>query len=507
MSKNYPWLAFVLSLVSGSLGCGGGSGGGSDAGRVDAARVDGGSDVDSSFDVDSGSSADAGGDARSPSDAGGDARVPPVVTPSVCADRGAEIVAATGNTISVSPAGDGQVTVDGATRSLRQVVSDASAGDTILLDDGTYTLPSASGGSYTGLYFTTANVTLRSASGDPSAVVIDSAYRSMGGESAAITVAAPGVVLANFTVKRSVFHLIHLWAAADATVVHNVRLIDAGQQFLKSSPGGSETVDGVEVGCSQFFMTAEGRDNVWGYGAQDGSTTCYTGGIDTHGARSWQVHDNSFEGIYCNADGVQRPAHGMSPDVRGGMTYTGGLSEYAIHMWDAEAGNGHVIERNRIINCARGIGLGMRTDVYDTVIKNNMVFSEHPGSREHDVGIAVERAHNTQVDNNTVIFTSGAAYGNAIEYRWDVTSGLSVRNNLTNQRIRARNGATATTSNNITDASPSWFRDAATGDLHLASCDEARVVGAGTVLPSVTLDVDAEARGSSNDIGADDCAP
>ncbi len=463
----------------------------------DAARRDSGA-----------ASADAGPDARAPDDAGSDvdAGSTPIPTPTLCADRSAAIIAATGNTIVVSPAGDGQVMVDGSMRTLRQVVSGASEGDTILLEDGTYTLPSAGDGSYTGLYFTTPNVTLRSASGDPTRVVIDSAYRAHGGQTAAITVDAPGIVLADFTVQRSVFHLIHFWSNGDRGVVHDVILIDGGQQFLKVSPGGGGTVDDVEVGCSQFRMTPAGRDNVWGYGPSDGSTTCYTGGIDAHDGRSWQIHDNFFEGIYCDATGVARPAHGMSPSARGDQTYMGGLSEYAIHMWDSEAGSGHTIERNRIVNCARGIGLGMRAEVYDTVIRNNMIYSEFDGSREHDVGINLERAHDMQVDNNTVLFTAAAAYSNAIEYRWDSTSGVEIRNNLTNQRIRDRNGASASLSTNIVDAQASWFRDASRGDLHLATCDEASVVGVGTPLPSVPTDYDAEPRGASNDIGADDCA-
>ena len=498
------WVQNRGLLIVGSLvwaaGCGGDSPAG-DGGAADSA-VDAGSTR-----VDSGPRADAGPDAQLP-DAGGDrdSSVPPPA-PSGCAERGAAIVAATGHTITVSPAGDGMVSVGGATRTLREVVSDAAEGDTVLLEDGTYTLPAASDGSFTGLYFTTPNVTLRAVSGDPSGVTIDAAYRSLGGESAAITVAASGVVLADFTVAHSVFHLIHLWADGDDAVVHDVHLVDGGQQFLKASPRSGETVDGAEISCSRFIMTAEGRDNVWGYGPADGGTRCYTGGVDTHNARDWNLHDNYFEGIYCNAGGVQRPAHGVASDVRGGMTYTGGLAEHAIHMWDSEAGSGHLIERNRVVNCARGIGLGLRDDVYGTVIQNNMVFSEFAGGSQHDVGIIVERAHDTQVDNNTVIFTSAAAYANAIEYRWDVTANLSVRNNLTNQRIQSRNGATATMSGNVTDASGTWFRSLASGDLHLARCDEASVVGAGTVLASVTQDIDGEPRGDSNDVGADDCAP
>ncbi len=481
-----------------------------DAGQVvvDANTPDGGDD-DAGRTPDTGVTADAGEseDAGEPSDAGssGDAGA---VVESLCDARSAEIAASTGATIFVAPAGDGLVSVGGgASRSLREVISGAAEGTTILLEDGTYLLPEAPAGAYSGLYFTTANVTLRGASGDPSAVVIDSAYRDHGGSSAAITVAAAGVVLADFSVKRSIFHLIHLWAAADDTLIHRVRLVDGGQQFLKASPGADERVDAVEVSCSQFFMGDDGRDNVWGYGAANGNTACYTGGIDTHDSRRWWVHDSRFEGIYCDQDGPQRPVHGKKADERGGQTYTGGLSEHAIHMWDAEQGGGHRIERNTIVNCARGIGLGFRTETYDTVIQNNMIFSRFPGGPGHDVGISVERAYNTQVDNNTIFFAASNSYSSTIEYRYASTDGLSIRNNLTNRRIRSRNDATASLLSNMIDAPSEWFVDTTQGDLRLATCDIPRVSGAGESLASVQDDIDQQPRGATHDIGAHQCTP
>lgn len=435
---------------------------------------------------------------------GGGGMMPPP-QPSACQDTTDAIVAATGNTITVSPAGDGEVTVDGNTTTLRSVLQGVQDGDTVLLEDGTYTLPEAGNG-YSGIYITTPNVTLRSASGNASAVIIDTAYRLHGGQTATITVDAPGVVLANFTVRRSVFHLIHLWENGDDALIHDVILEDGGQQFMKASPG-SGFVDDVTVSCSQFVMSADGRDNVWGYGSQNGNTRCYTGGIDTHDARRWHVHDSYFQGIYCNGDGPQRPVHGRAPDARNGMTYTGGLSEHAIHMWDAESGGGHIIERNTIVDCARGIGLGFNAETYDSVIVNNTVSSRFENTPEHDVGISVMRAHDTQVAHNTVIYTSPSAYPDAIEYRYGSTSNLSVVNNLTNQNVRARDGANADTQSNVTDADPSWFVDADGGNLHLGSCDLTSVVDAGSAFPSVTGDIDGETRDGASDIGADECMP
>ncbi len=421
--------------------------------------------------------------------------------PALCEDI--ELPVRDGAEIIVTPAGDGQVTVGGQTMTLRAAVSMASPGDTVLLEDGTYTLPDAPSGDYTGVFITTENITVRSASGNADAVVIDGAYRSMGdGGVGNITIDAPGVVLAHVTVTRSVFHLVHIWADGDGALIHDVRMIDGGQQFLKSSVGDG-SVDDVEISCSQFSMTDEGRDNVWGYGPSDGGTTCYTGGIDTHNARNWSVHDSRFEGIYCTPDGVQRPAHGRFPEQRDNMTYNGGLSEHGIHMWDSEQGTGHDIVRNQIVDCARGIGLGLTEPVFGGRIVNNTVSSSFAGSREHDVGIIVERASGTLVAHNTVIFTHPDAYPNAIEYRWPQTDGsTSVYGNLTNQLVRERDGATADVRENVADAGAELFVDAEAGDLHLVDCGAVNGISPHA---EVVDDLDGDPRSDPTPVGADDC--
>ncbi len=447
------------------------------------------------------------GDGGAPTDDGG-ALDPDAGDPrparATCLERGQNLPARQGEELRVSPAGPGQVNINDSTSTLRQVVSGAQSGDTIVLEDGTYTFEEAGAGSYTGLYFTTSNITMRSASGDASKVILDSAYSDHGDETGVISIDASGIVLADFSVKRSIFHLVHLWKDADDAILHNLRLIDGGQQFLKSSPG-SGTVDNLELSCSEFIMSSAGRDNVWGYGSQDGGTRCYTGGVDSHNGRNWEVHDNRFEGIYCDASGVARPAHGKKAANRNGMTYQGGLSEHAIHMWDSEQGSSHTIVRNQIINCARGIGLGLQDDVYGGLIANNMVFSEHAASGEHDVAISIMRGHSTVVANNSIYYASAQSYSDAIEYRWDSSTGLRILNNLSNRQLKARDGATASLSTNVVDAAGSWFVDGLGGDLHLSDCNLAAVAGTGQALAEVADDFDLESREGTIDIGADQC--
>jgi hypothetical protein len=419
-----------------------------------------------------------------------------------CEDR--ELPPRGGAEITVSPAANGMVMLDGSPTTLRQVVSDAQSGDTVLLEDGTYTFVEAGAGDFTGVYFTAPNVTLRSVSGNAADVILDSAYGSQGDGSAPITIGATGIVLADLTVTRSVFHLVHIWAEGDDALIHNIRLVDGGQQFLKASVN-IGTIDGVEVSCSSFLMTANGRDNVWGYGPQDGSTRCYTGGIDTHSATNWNVHDSYFDGIYCDATGVQRPAHGKSPELRDDMTYNGGLAEHGIHMWDSPQGTGHRIANNRVVNCARGIGIGLTDTVYGTLVINNMVVSEHAGSAEHDVGIIVERAVNSVVAHNSVYLSHVDSYPSAIEYRWDTTDNLTMHGNLTNRDVRARDGAVAAIdTDNVLNAEAGWFADVATADLHLEDC---AAPGTAALIGIVADDHDGDMRSNPTVPGADECAP
>lgn len=493
-----------IGLLAALLACGDDSGdatddtgGVGDGSGNSASTSSGTSDGSMNPDGTDGPDPDTGPDDTGPTT--GDPPDPP--PPSAACDE-VELPPRDGATIVVSPGAGGMVMVDGNATTLRQVVSGVASGDEILLQDGTYEMPEAGAGEYTGIYFTTPDVTLRSESGNASAVVIDSGYVSQGDGSAPITIDAPGVVVADLTVQRSIFHLIHIWTNGDGAIIHNVDMIDGGQQFLKSSVNDG-TVDDVEVSCSRFVMTPDGRDNVWGYGPQDGGTACYTGGIDTHNARDWYVHDSYFDGIYCDETGVQRPAHGQFPEQRDNMTYNGGLAEHGIHMWDSEQGSGHVIARNRIVDCARGIGIGLVDTVYGTWVVNNMVSSVHAGNGEHDVGIIVERAVDTLVAHNSVVMSHPDAYPNAIEYRWPETQDLVLHGNLTNRAITARDNATADVLDDLASADPSWFVDADAGDLHLVDCGAA---GSAALDADVPDDYDGETRSDPTVPGADHCA-
>ncbi|MCP4433027.1 MAG: hypothetical protein GY806_18800, partial [Gammaproteobacteria bacterium] len=156
-----------------------------------------------------------------------------------------------------------------------------------------------------------------------------------------------------------------------------------------------------------------------------------------------------------------------------------------------------VVERNKIIDCDRGIGFGLGNNGHiGGIIRNNMVYTTR------DVGIGLESSSNTKVYNNTVYSTN---YFDSIEYRWPATTGVEITNNLTNLPVENRDGASASVQNNIITAQSSWFVDVTSGDLHLSS-PIPNVIDQGFTLAEVTDDIDKESRPNGNgyDIGADE---
>lgn len=388
---------------------------------------------------------------------------------------------ASGHTISVGP--------DQAS-SLRNIVSDAETGTTILLEDGFYDM--SHGDTTSRLVFSTPGVTLRSSSANPASVVLDGAYNT----NELISIYASNVVIADVTLKRAYDHPIHVSGLPGEPItdilIHGVVITDPGQQAIKINANQDGYADYGIIECSDIRLTAQGREQV-----RDG---CYTGGIDAHKARGWTIRRNLIEGFWCQS----------------------GLSEHGIHFWSTSRDT--LIEENSIVNCARGIGLGLResgaTRDYpdnpypnagylghiDGMVRNNFITAFDPAlfvsASGFDVGIGMEQARGARILHNTVGSTS-APYS-SIEWRF-VNTSVEIVNNLVTHNLRPRDGAFATLSTNLEYADSDWFIGLTTGELHLSS-QASSPLNSGTVLDPVVVpfDIDRQLRDPQPDIGADE---
>jgi hypothetical protein len=357
---------------------------------------------------------------------------------------------------------------------LRAAVAGAATGTTILLHDGFYDM--SRGDSFDRLVFSTPGLTLRSASGDREAVILDGGYVT--GE--LVSIQASDTTIADLTLSRAYYHPIHA-SGPDTPIenilIHNVHIIDPGEQAVKVNPVGVGTVDHSTLECSHLELTDTGRPFI--------RNNCYTGGLDAHLATGWLVRRNLIEGFWCDD----------------------GLSEHGIHMWRQCADT--VVEENLIIDCARGIGFGLGSGVdghTGGIIRNNFVAAGDPGlfasSSGFDSGISLWGADDAQVYHNTVASTQ-APRASSIEWRY-ISTAVTLANNLVTNRIWDR-GGTSYLSTNTEYAPLSLFADAAAGDLHLVDPDSDPVGGGTMLVPGLAdTDFDGGLRDAAPDIGADE---
>jgi hypothetical protein len=386
-----------------------------------------------------------------------------------------------------------EVTVDRADE-LPGIVRSAEAGTTILLGDGTYRF-SQQDEAERRLRITNQRVSLRGASGNRDRVVIDGEYAT----EEILTISASNVTVADLTILRAVHHPIHVTGGATGditgTKLYKLRVVDGGEQFVKINTSGQTPntyADDGLIECSSFEMTPEGREHVV---PEPGG--CYTGGIDGHQARGWEIRNNVFRGIHCE---------------------NGSLAEHAIHFWTSSRDT--LVEQNRIIDCARGIGFGLGDGggkvpdrAYDDdpypgvgyighyggVIRNNMIVNTS-GFEYFDTGIELEQARGTRVLHNTIVHAASAFA--SISYRFDNTE-VTLANNLL-QSVRERDGATATSQTNVEGAGLGLFVDPSALDFHLAPSATA-AIDQGTELDDAGFDIDGDGHdGGAPDIGADE---
>lgn len=359
---------------------------------------------------------------------------------------------------------------------LQSAVANLTSGVTIRLAPGRYALTqelTISNG--------VRNVALVGATGNRDDVVIVGRGMNTSGVNIPIKVAnAQDVRIADLSVGEAFFHPIQLQGEQGADRVHisNVRLFDAGQQFLKSTvsfqaPNG---VDDVIVENSLIEYTVIGPAHG------------YTNGIDVHHGANWIIRRNVFRNIHVPA----------GAPVRKGP---------AVLMWSGSRNS--IVQGNLFINCERAIvfGLDPQPEFPNShsggLIYNNIIYRTEPINA--DAGISIWDSPGTRVYHNTVI--QNGTYPAAIEYRFPSTTGVEIVNNLTDGVILQRDNASGVVSNNYTQASAGMFVNAAAADLHLAPSAIAAIDQAVTI-GSILDDFDGDGRpsGVASDLGADERA-
>ncbi|MBI3467512.1 MAG: tandem-95 repeat protein [Planctomycetes bacterium] len=346
-------------------------------------------------------------------------------------------------------------------------VNNLQSGKTISIAPGTYDL----GGLTNALYVPQgiSDWAIRGATGNRNDVVIRGAGMSGSVRFGIWISESPRGTIADLTIDSVADHGIQANSNVHQLLVHNVRIVDSGDQFVKSTNASS----GNDFGIVEY--------SVFEYRTTDNDD--YTNGVDVHGGEGWIVRYNLFRNI-------------LSPVGQA-------LAGPAVLFWNDSSNS--VVDGNTFINVARGISLGLvdKTGGFDHqggVIRNNFFYRDANLPNAVDVPIMVADSPNTQVYHNTVI--NQGSYSNAIEYRFASSSGLDIKNNLTNRAITSRNGATATLGGNVTNASLSLFVNPTAGDLHLVS--GAGVIDGGVALPGPFYDIDGQLRSGEFDVGADE---
>ncbi len=370
---------------------------------------------------------------------------------------------------------------------LNTAMGSLSPGDEVVLAPGYYDLDTYAHG----YYITTSNVTIRGQSGSAGDVVLwGGGMNNSSGVYEAMQFAASDITLKDLTLEGFYHHAVHFGPAADRCVVDNVTTLNVGSQHMKGAVNNDDCI----IRNCKLYQT-EVRQCRPGHPV---SPCNYIGGIDLHGARRVQIHDNLVMDIIGSADG----------------------GDGGIFLWNAS--QDCVIERNVVIGCSKGIELGNPSDqglwqVQDTIVRNNFVLSRP----NEDIGLELCYTKNCKVYNNTIYRTGapGSADWGRTVHIWDnashPTTNLDIRNNIIRGAVWDNSSgdwssAAVEAMGNIVDTAgtlvlPEWFVDPDNLNLHLTEAALA-AIDAAVTLADVSEDIDRGPRpyGDLPDMGADE---
>lgn len=369
---------------------------------------------------------------------------------------------------------------------LPKLLQDAASGSAILLEPGIYrpTEP---------LVIRTPGIYLGASTHSASDVELSGGIEL----DTLIRIEASGVTLSNLSFTATLSSAVEISGGPTANT-SNVRLANLifrdvrGGVAVRPSPEGYYSDDGL-FACSTVDVTDVARQAL--------ASQCDIRGFGAFGVVGWTVRDSLFRGLWCNA----------------------GDTAYAIAF--AGASRDVRIERNRIVQCSRGIRLGRNdaanrrpnpdprcggddVDVLGAVVSNNMLAATEPDLHASQAGlvdaVSVVRGCDVEVAHNSAV-SSQAPRRAMIELRGS-SEDITLYNNLNSHPIVQDEQSSATAAGNDENASLDIFIDAQSGDLHLDP-NVADPRGVSEALARIGADIDADTRADPPNIGADERPP
>lgn len=348
---------------------------------------------------------------------------------------------------STLPAGNGFRVGPEDANILRETLAFAPPGAVYLLDDGVYAL---TGGDAAHSLAIAPGVTVRSASGDASAVVLEAGYATT-----ELVTLGEGALLAEVTVSHAAGNAVAIRGASGARV-YGVVVVDPGDIGVAVLPERGAYSDDAVVACVTVTR----------------AETCAVG-IDGVQAKGAHVYGARIDAPGCDEPGIRF----------------------------ATGSNGTLVERSRVTTAGNaGIVLGGNDygegdeRVYgDEAWCPERTLVGHYGGAVRNVfvvggGVRVEDACGARVAHASI-------WGG--DLAWSFSQDLVLANNL----ATVSDGGGGATSGNLAPTAAD-FADAAAADLHLAEGSAA--IDAGTPVADVSDDIDGDERDGVPDVGADE---